>query len=285
VSENVKAAAGVMAPWDRGTTTELPFMTLSDPSAATDLRPAPAAVRELESVAKAAIAAVSETTRKRPSFDSETAASENSAASAADATAGTLSNIGSAPGAASAGKAPAYSKRRKKPRLADCESKLAQLQAENELLKRHLTTISNQNHKIDAERKDLEKKMRTMLETGATPREMDQLVQTFSDYYSDYGRRRHQELEFHLEQLQRLANPTNVTKMGLWTLGQQSSNPRKDPIAGILQRELGITPQQGKKILEQRQKIRDVCTNLSEVRYRDVRASGALDAFGNRRYI
>jgi hypothetical protein len=223
---------------------------------------APAAVQELENVAKASIAAVSET-RKRPSFDEDrTIAASASAASTAALEEN--ASVGAASGTASS-KAPAYSKRRKKPRLADCETKLAQLQAENDLLKRHLTTISNQSHKIDSERKELEKKMRTMLETGATPQEMDQLVQTFSDYYSDYGRRRHQELEFHLEQLQRLANPTNFTKMGLWTLGQQSSNPRKDPIASILQKELGITPQQGKKIIEQRQKIRDVCTNLSEV--------------------
>jgi hypothetical protein len=63
----------------------------------------------------------------------------------------------------------------------------------------------------------------------------------------------------------RLANPTNFTKMGLWTLGGQSSNDRGNPIAGMLQKELGITIQQGRKILEQRQKIQDVCSNLKEV--------------------
>lgn len=52
--------------------------------------------------------------------------------------------------------------------------------------------------------------------------------------------------------------------MGLWTLGQQSRNT-KNPIAGILQKELGITSQQGRKILEQRQKIQTVCANLKEV--------------------
>jgi hypothetical protein len=61
-----------------------------------------------------------------------------------------------------------------------------------------------------------------------------------------------------------LANPTNFTKMGLWTLGQQSLDTT-NPIAGILQKELGITSQQGRKILEQRQKIQRVCTNLKEV--------------------
>lgn len=62
----------------------------------------------------------------------------------------------------------------------------------------------------------------------------------------------------------RLATPTNFTKMGLWTLGQTGSNGKSNPLAGILQRDLGITPQQGRKILEQRQKIKDVCANLKE---------------------
>jgi hypothetical protein len=93
----------------------------------------------------------------------------------------------------------------------------------------------------------------------------------------------------------RLANPTNFTKMGLWTLGggvqalstsssnsgnvssntstggspnsgsNRGSNGGKNPIAGMLQRELGISAQQGRKILEQRQKIQKVCSNLKEV--------------------
>lgn len=62
----------------------------------------------------------------------------------------------------------------------------------------------------------------------------------------------------------RLVNPTNFTKMGLWTLGRNASNPKSNPIAGILQKELGITPQQGRKILDQSEKIRALCDNLKE---------------------
>jgi hypothetical protein len=93
-----------------------------------------------------------------------------------------------------------------------------------------------------------------------------------------------------------LANPTNFTKMGLWTLGgggvqssstsssnganggnsktnglngsnNRGSNGSRNPIAGMLQRELGISAQQGRKILDQRQKIQNVCSNLKEVRH------------------
>lgn len=55
--------------------------------------------------------------------------------------------------------------------------------------------------------------------------------------------------------------------MGLWTLGQNEgfyTNPKSNPIAGILGKELAITPVQSRKILEQRQKIRDVCDNLKQ---------------------
>jgi hypothetical protein len=96
-----------------------------------------------------------------------------------------------------------YSKRRKKPRLDDCERELASLQAENEMLKRHLATVSKQSHNFDLERTEAEKKMRAMLEVGAAPQDLDVIVKDYTELYSDYGKRRHQELTFHLEQLQR----------------------------------------------------------------------------------
>jgi hypothetical protein len=158
-------------------------------------------------------------------------------------------------------------KRRKKPRLSDCERKLNDLKAENALLKRHLHNISNQSHKLAEEQRAAELQIRTLWSSDKTTEdELDAAVKNFTELYSDYGKRRHDELTFHLEQLGRLANPSNVTKMGLWTLGQESSQRQKNPIAGLLQKELGITPQQGKKILEQRQKIRAVSSNLKEVR-------------------
>ena len=154
-----------------------------------------------------------------------------------------------------------YSKRRKKPRLDDCERRLAELQAENELLKKHLETISSQSQKLDQERKVAETKMRSMFHSNAPDSELKPAVHHFTEMYSDYGKKRHQELCFHLEQLQRLANPTNFTKMGLWTLAGESTT-NHNPINSLLQKELNISPAQGRKILEQRQKIRTLCDNL-----------------------
>lgn len=96
-----------------------------------------------------------------------------------------------------------YSKRRKKPRLPDCERKLTELKAENELLKRHLDNISNKSMALEKERIAAEQKMRVMLQTNAPDHELESLVKNFSEMYSDYGRKRHEELNFHLEQLQR----------------------------------------------------------------------------------
>ena len=62
----------------------------------------------------------------------------------------------------------------------------------------------------------------------------------------------------------RLVNPTNFTKMGLWTIAQNSADKKGNTIAGILMKELDITPQQGRKILDQREKIRTLCDNLKE---------------------
>ena len=100
-------------------------------------------------------------------------------------------------------KAPLYSKRRKKPRLAECESKLKSLKAENETLTRHLDTITNRSKKVDEERKAQEQEMKRLLHEGAGPEQLNPLLSQFSEVYSDYGDNRHKELTFHLQQLQR----------------------------------------------------------------------------------
>ena len=165
--------------------------------------------------------------------------------------------------------------RRKKPRLSDCDNKLSQLQEENAMLKARLHSLQNKNLKTTRERQEQETKLHSLLASNSTREEMERVIHDYQEMYSDYGKRRDQELLIHLQQLQRLANPTNVTKMGLWTLGQGPQTKtedgsgrqqrKKNPIVGLLQKELNMTTQQSKKILEQREKIRQVCANLREV--------------------
>lgn len=158
-------------------------------------------------------------------------------------------------------------KRRKKPRLEDCESRVAALRAENETLKRHLDNITNKREKFDKERAAAEKKMKDMVTKGAKDEELNNVLAKFTEMYSDYGKHRHEELTFHLDQLEKLAAPTTFTKMGLWTLGQNDqfyTNPKRNPIAGILMKELGITAAQGRKIIDNREKIRALCANIRQ---------------------
>lgn len=94
-------------------------------------------------------------------------------------------------------------KRRKKLKLEECESRLAELKSENELLKRHLQNVSNKAHRFDKEKHEAGLRIRTLLRENAGEQEMNQAVNDFNEMYSDYGENRQQELSFHLEQLQR----------------------------------------------------------------------------------
>jgi hypothetical protein len=71
------------------------------------------------------------------------------------------------------------------------------------VLKRHLDNISNQTAKLEQERRSVERKMRKMFEEGSPDHEIDAIVKNYAEMYSDYGKKRDQELTFHLEQLQR----------------------------------------------------------------------------------
>jgi len=161
------------------------------------------------------------------------------------------------------GKVSSHSKRRKKPNLSECESRLAALKAESEMLKRHLDTVTNRSQRFEQERKKQEDEMKRLMQENAGPEKLNPLLKKYSENYSDYGQHRHQELTFHLDQLQRLIAPSDFTKMGLFTMGQNEKN-EGNPIAGILRKELDITPQQGRKIVEQREKIRDLTDNLKQ---------------------
>ena len=182
------------------------------------------------------------------------------------------------PDAIKSGPAPVPPRRKKKATKEDCEHKLKQLKSENEMLKRHLDMVKNKTKKLEEERKAHEKKMKDLVMLSSSKgtnnnnaswqKELKANLEKFKDTYSDYGKHRQDELFFHLNQLEKLAAPTTFTKMSLWTLGQSESfftQPNHHPISGILRKELDITPTQGRKILAQRFKIQQLCSNIKEV--------------------
>ena len=148
-------------------------------------------VQELRKTAEEAIAAVSETRKRvldeKPPSSPPSGATAPSDPSASNATGGR----------------PMYSKRRKKPRLSDCETRLSELQAENDLLKRHLENVSNKSYRFELEKVEAGERFKKMLDGETSQEQMEKSVHEFTDLYSDYGRRRQQELSFHLDQLKR----------------------------------------------------------------------------------
>ena len=226
-----------------------PPATLSIAPPAPTSAPVPTFMKQLQDTAEAAISAVEDWKRKANEVDGVKIASDIAAKSGA--------------------------RRKKNPTKEDCEIKLKRLRDENEMLKRHLDNVTNKTAKFEEDRRASEKKMKEMLnlcsEKGVCPtiqNELKKNLEQFSETYSDYGKRRQDELFFHLTQLEKLAAPTTFTKMSLWTLGQNETfftEPNNNPIAGILRKELEITPTQGKKILSQRVKIQALCNNIKEV--------------------
>jgi hypothetical protein len=54
--------------------------------------------------------------------------------------------------------------------------------------------------------------------------------------------------------------------MALWTMAKANDSKKlsnQNPLVGILGKELNVTPQQVRKMLVHRQKIRDLCSNLN----------------------
>jgi len=168
-----------------------------------------------------------------------------------------------------------FVRRKKAPRLEECEKRLAKLRAENEMLKRHHVHVTNKTNKLDQERKEMDNKIHDIVQCAkekgtlapSVAQELNTILPKFKEMYSDYGNNRKDELAFHLNQLEKLAVPANFTKMSLWTLGQNESfytKPKLNPIAGILRKELDITPVQGRKIISQREKVQRLCTNIKQ---------------------
>lgn len=97
-----------------------------------------------------------------------------------------------------------YSRKRKLPRLEECEQKLATLKTENDTLKRHLAVLANKTEKFDNERTQAEQKLREFahIDKNTSTEDLDEFLKKFSHMYSDYGHHRHEQLGFHLNQLQ-----------------------------------------------------------------------------------
>lgn len=59
-----------------------------------------------------------------------------------------------------------------------------------------------------------------MLQKGAPEEEISKTLQMFGEKYSDYGSTRTKSVVYHIDEIERLLLPTQVTKMCMWSLHQ-----------------------------------------------------------------
>ena len=163
--------------------------------------------QQLQQTAEESIAAIQGRKRKASSpvssGESTPAAAATTSMSSSPFPVGSGAAAGTDDAALSSTAAAAAYRRKKKPRLQDTESRLAALKAENETLKRHLANITDKTALIDQEREQAEQKLSKMVQSGANEKQTGPVLARFGEMYSDYGRRRQEELTFHLNQLER----------------------------------------------------------------------------------
>ena len=162
--------------------------------------------RQLQQTAEESIAAIQGRKRKASGSSGGGGGSGESPPAAVTSNMGTADTTGTnaepVTSSSAAATAAAY-RRKKKPRLQDAESRLAALKAENETLKRHLANITDKTALIDQEREQAERKLSEMVQSGGSEEQIGPVLARFGEMYSDYGRRRQEELTFHLNQLER----------------------------------------------------------------------------------
>ena len=163
--------------------------------------------QQLQQTAEESIAAIQGRKRKAsPVSSGESTPAAATSVSSSPFPIGSASTAGADDVASSSTAAAAAYRRKKKPRLQDTESRLAALKAENETLKRHLANITDKTALIDQEREQAERKLSEMVQSGANEKQIGPVLARFGEMYSDYGRRRQEELTFHLNQLERCVN-------------------------------------------------------------------------------
>jgi hypothetical protein len=106
--------------------------------------------------------------------------------------------------------------------MTELEERVRQLQAENLELKLQLKVGKEPN--VSAEEKgkqDLTRDLAQAIARKAPDAELRSLLRTYVVRFSDIGEDREKLVEKHMDQLERMLMPSQVTKMCMWTLQQQ----------------------------------------------------------------
>mmetsp|Transcript_35469 Transcript_35469/g.56738 ORF Transcript_35469/g.56738 Transcript_35469/m.56738 type:complete len:267 (-) Transcript_35469:2207-3007(-) len=125
---------------------------------------------------------------------------------------------GAGGGQAAGGMAP--ERKRKKEKVNDLEERVNELETENLQLRLQLK-VGKETVQRDAQEKlEITQKLDEMIKNGATDEQVQNVLETYVKKFSDYGIVRTESIKRHMEQLERLLLPTQVTKMCMWSLHQ-----------------------------------------------------------------
>jgi DNA repair exonuclease SbcCD ATPase subunit len=158
------------------------------------------------------------------------------------------------------------SRKRNKFSPEDLERRVKELENENNELKAHLQNLEQRNLDKQKQRSMMETLMNQIVNTSGSRdsdshSKLEELLEKYTESYADYGKSRVKEINFHLNQLEKLAIPTTTTKMILFTI-QQDKSFASSPLFDEISANLKLSPDQIEKIQERRQIIRDLIKKL-----------------------
>jgi len=105
--------------------------------------------------------------------------------------------------------------------LIDLEERVKALQAENVELKLQLKVGKEPNvSKEEEEKQSLSRELEAAVKRKASDAELQSLLRTFIVRFADHTEDREKLVEKHLDQLEHMLTPSQITKMCLWTLQQ-----------------------------------------------------------------
>jgi hypothetical protein len=163
---------------------------------------------------------------------------------------------------------------RKKERVALLDKRVQRLEQENMQLRVQLRVGRETDATETAEKWRITNLLEVMIKENKPDDLIDETIQMFTERYADYGKERRVACRYHLDYLEKLLVPTQVTKMGLWSLDQEDefyeatgssssmSGQAQNSIWHILCDELNVTEEQKQRIVSHRGKIRSLLGDL-----------------------
>jgi Spy/CpxP family protein refolding chaperone len=133
------------------------------------------------------------------------------------------------------------------------EERVKQLEEENVLLKSQLRVGKEPVSLDDQARQELTSKLEEMVNQGAPDQDIKVAIKQYVIQFSDYGTDRSRIVQKHMDQLDRLLAPTQISKLCMWSLHQDdeffrstsiSADGSHDSLWAVMCREIEATPEQ-----------------------------------------